>query len=463
MKVPKKAGEVISPHKAFIGAIVPLWLMRREVSPGARLCYGRLCMFAGKKRYAFPTMQTLADALAVSKRQATNYVNELKKLKLIYVESRKTQRKSSRFWFQKHAWMEQVNDLSCVQVKDPSHVQVKDISCVQVKDISCPTGKILPNQVKDISYDTGNIFPTEETHRRDSGEETQGRDSISAEADASTHTSPPFTAMPPPTPSPNAFGETPPTTQCVEPEAEYNARIDATYPGTSLPPGTKLELVKWLSMSELISHIGEAHGATKELVMDAAKLKQLEEEAKARVVALKRQDAERRMQRQRQAEGTSFEETPPKPKKAKAKSGVSWECLKAVEATWNEEFSKKFPEAPLAKSWAGKEGAQAKMLLQKYELEDVKRAIRYLIKFWHLHQPKLCKGDVMYPTLGLLLGCSAQMIPEARAMSKAFAIKKRVDQFYAENNGALVPMPEDLKQLYEAAKPMLKKFETMKK
>lgn len=103
---PSNSKKYINPHKQFINAYVPEWLAcRNEISPGAKLCYGRLCRYAGKNGQCFPKQKTLAKALGCSPRQVARYLKELKKWKLIET-TRLGKRCSNRYFFVSHEWME---------------------------------------------------------------------------------------------------------------------------------------------------------------------------------------------------------------------------------------------------------------------------------------------------------------------------------------------------------------------
>jgi hypothetical protein len=94
----------INPFKLFIGAFVPNWLMERaDVSPGAKLCYGRLCQFAGREGLANPRQETLAESLGVSVRSVRNYLDELVTLRLLE-EVRKGRDKANEYAFLSHEW-----------------------------------------------------------------------------------------------------------------------------------------------------------------------------------------------------------------------------------------------------------------------------------------------------------------------------------------------------------------------
>ncbi|HEU0122631.1 MAG TPA: helix-turn-helix domain-containing protein [Bryobacteraceae bacterium] len=61
-----------------MNAFIPLPVLAAEdLSPGAKLCYGILCRYAGQDGRCYPSIQTLAEHLRVSARQARKYVSEL--------------------------------------------------------------------------------------------------------------------------------------------------------------------------------------------------------------------------------------------------------------------------------------------------------------------------------------------------------------------------------------------------
>jgi hypothetical protein len=97
--------EYFNPFGEFYGAMVPNWLMRRkEVSPGAKLCYGKLCQFNGKNGKCFPGRELLAKELGCSPRSVTRYVKELQKWNLLDV-IRVGKRCTNRYLFHRHKWM----------------------------------------------------------------------------------------------------------------------------------------------------------------------------------------------------------------------------------------------------------------------------------------------------------------------------------------------------------------------
>ncbi len=79
-----KNGDVFNPYKRFTGILIPESLVRGpEISPGAKLCYGRLARYAGQDGKCFPAVQTLAAEIGVTERQGQNYLKELESRHLI--------------------------------------------------------------------------------------------------------------------------------------------------------------------------------------------------------------------------------------------------------------------------------------------------------------------------------------------------------------------------------------------
>jgi len=83
--------------------MVPNWLMKRsDISPGAKLAYGRLAQFEGRTGTAKAKQSTIGTELGVSERQVRDYVNELIAARLIVIERIG---KVNRYFFLEHSWM----------------------------------------------------------------------------------------------------------------------------------------------------------------------------------------------------------------------------------------------------------------------------------------------------------------------------------------------------------------------
>ena len=102
-----KVGEPYKPYKLFHGAFVPNWLLcRPEVSAGAKLCFARLGQYAGQDGSCFPNIESLAEELGTSRRQADRYLSELKEHRLIGCD-RPGLGRTNRYAFLWHEWAEE--------------------------------------------------------------------------------------------------------------------------------------------------------------------------------------------------------------------------------------------------------------------------------------------------------------------------------------------------------------------
>ena len=101
----ESSARYINPYKLFVGSFVPNWLLRcPDLSPGSKLCYARLCQYAGADAVAWPAQETLAAELGCSEREARRYLKELAKAGLIEVE-RRGLGKPNRYRFLNHPWI----------------------------------------------------------------------------------------------------------------------------------------------------------------------------------------------------------------------------------------------------------------------------------------------------------------------------------------------------------------------
>lgn len=95
----------INPYKLFYGIWIPNWLLeRKEVSSGAKLCYGALCRFAGRNGRCWPGQEAVADVLGVSIRQVQRHLQDLLGLGLIE-QVQRGHMKSNVYYFLDHPWI----------------------------------------------------------------------------------------------------------------------------------------------------------------------------------------------------------------------------------------------------------------------------------------------------------------------------------------------------------------------
>jgi len=82
-------GQPFNPYRMFVGIFIPnVLLSYPDLSASAKLCYGRLCQYAGENGQAYPTYKKLASELGVSKRTCIRYINELADKEFVRVVTR---------------------------------------------------------------------------------------------------------------------------------------------------------------------------------------------------------------------------------------------------------------------------------------------------------------------------------------------------------------------------------------
>lgn len=119
----------INPYKLFTGAFIPTWLLlRQEVSMGAKVCYARLCQYAGENGECFPKQESLAAEIGIkSNRQVIRYLQELEQHGLIKVE-RIGKTCSNRYKFLYHKWISDVTNCHITIKSDVTDMSLSDVT-----------------------------------------------------------------------------------------------------------------------------------------------------------------------------------------------------------------------------------------------------------------------------------------------------------------------------------------------
>lgn len=102
-----KLGERFNPYRLFTGIFIPDAVVQMAISWGAKVSYGQLAKFAGRRGYAFPKQSTFAASLRLGERQARGYLLELEAAQLITIE-KGGPGAASRYFFLWHPDFEQV-------------------------------------------------------------------------------------------------------------------------------------------------------------------------------------------------------------------------------------------------------------------------------------------------------------------------------------------------------------------
>lgn len=83
------AGQPFNPYRLFTGIFIPQALASNpNISPGAKLVYGRLARYAGDDGKCHPAVKTLAAEVGLEARQTQRYLKELKNAGFIEVAVR---------------------------------------------------------------------------------------------------------------------------------------------------------------------------------------------------------------------------------------------------------------------------------------------------------------------------------------------------------------------------------------
>jgi len=161
-------GNEYNPYRLFVGSFIPNWLMcRTEISPGAKLCFARLCQYAGVDGKCFPAQSTLCTELGTSERQTKRYLAELKEAGLISVIQQGLNRPNI-YKFIYHKWMDasiikDMTEMTLPEVPDMSRQEVPDMSRQEVPDMSRHIS-IEKNQLRD-SVKTDRLTASESVGR----------------------------------------------------------------------------------------------------------------------------------------------------------------------------------------------------------------------------------------------------------------------------------------------------------
>jgi len=73
-----QVGQPFNPFGLFVGIFIPEALVRtKDISPGAKVAYGRLVRYAGQDGDCHPSVKSIAQEIGVKERQAQRYLAEL--------------------------------------------------------------------------------------------------------------------------------------------------------------------------------------------------------------------------------------------------------------------------------------------------------------------------------------------------------------------------------------------------
>jgi len=397
---------------------VPNWLLLRpELSLGAKLVYGRLAQYAGRRGYAYPLMKTLGRAVGVSERQARRYVSELKNHGLLDTVDYSETNRPSRYYFLSHHWMyeEEVHETTLESAGDQDQEENDQELQSDSEDLTHPPDTYDRTPRTHMTGPPGQMCPPEESQGRESEKETQG------------------SALRRPIP------ETPPSGPPSKPQDTEYAR----------PPDMKRDCQVGRSVPvPSVAELGAVVKAAQAEADDAARIKAAKKKAAAeRRQRYNEQRKENRKNEQRatnlQGNGLNGSKLTPEQRKR----------LKKCEGLWLSGMRARWPDATFA-AWSGKERGQCTKLLKLYPGDLVGQALSYVITNWDAIKERLFRGKGSFPTVGMVLRLHDVLVPEAETLGKALAVRDEYKQWFKDNPNSLYP-PDDLEARYNAVKPDL--------
>ena len=172
-------GQVFNPHGLFTGVFIPNCLVKyKGISSTAKMCWGRLKQYAGKDGAAFPSQETLAEEIGISKRQCVNVLNVLEKQgfirRIIPNGNEKWLHKTTHYLF---LWHNIFNETSTFRADSIDHSEIdftslSEIDCTQresVKESRSQKPQKQPiRSLKEFKQDRSSPFstPAEEDQKR---------------------------------------------------------------------------------------------------------------------------------------------------------------------------------------------------------------------------------------------------------------------------------------------------------
>jgi len=405
--------QYINPYRMFNGSIIPNWLMiRKEINSSTKLVYARLGQYAGKKGVAWPQKETLAREVGLSKDMVSLCLEKLAEHGLIEVRRRPVDgrpNQSNEYRFLEHAWFNEEDESD-----DGDPEEGGGGSPLPPRGEPAPPRGGTPIRPRGEPA-TGSLRePLEESHLgRESNEACGPLATLAAD---SSHpeklASPALTSR---TTTPGQVSET-----------------AAPAEGGS-PTASAVEDIVAATVAKVAREKLERLGA---IASDAGKKT---EEEKAR------KKAKRFKEKPWQPPPGEVEELSPEAAKGSPKGQLM--------RVWRSEMQSVFPDSPVSSVWGQREYGQAQLLLDRYELDRVEDAFRYVIRNWQKIQERMFKGrGSPVPGIGVVLALHASLVPEAAVWVKHREVIEEYEKFGSEYQ----ERPHDLVSRYLEAQKDLK-------
>lgn len=420
--------EFIRPGVAFTFAQLPNWLAwRKEVSPEAKLVYAKLVQYAGDRLTAFPRIDKLALHVGLERRTAQRKLKELVELGLLsVVEEKQDRRKPTIFKFPRHPWMSQL----APGAKGP----VLRRTAADADDVDDEA------DAEDFEGEETLASPVSQAPLRHGSRETH--DTVVA-SDASPVSrlirerseEIPFEKI-----QPKKQASASPST-CIVSSADsdsdptpFDLNKDPEGAATAEPGSTEDFIARARAKS--------SHLLTRPLeTMQAAAQKSAEARAQ--------RSAKRTLSDERRKElAEAQQEMGAEPVEAPGSTPLGY-----LFGVWVSEMKESFPQFPMPRRWSPRENGQAKMLLEKYAIDQVEIALVYVIRNWEALGQRFFKDRAdPAPTVGVVLALDATIFPQ----SVVWAQHGKVIEEYEAYGPSNVRRPSELLERYLEASKQLK-------
>lgn len=405
--------QYINPYRLFHGAMIPNWLLMRpnaEINSSAKMVYARLGQYAGKKGVAFPCKRTLAGQVGLSLDAVDKCIEALEALGLIEVTRRPQpggSHRSNEYRFLEHDWMWAEDDEEDEDIESEGGGGTG----------SPPRGDRKPPYRGQEAPQRGDRRPPNLRESVETNHEANQSGSVGAPRSTDKH--------PPASP-----GESGPALHDRNQDPKDAAKEELIAP-------------------ELSESASDWFESQKNALIDIARRKRIEgttqaaleknAEARARKAGNSAARAERKRYRP-EVDELPLEEPQRTP-------------LSQLSHVWRAEMSETFPDVPVPKKWGMKEYGQAKLLLERYDRDQVEVAMVYAIRNWEALRQRLFKGSGgPTPSVGVILKLHEVFFPE----SVVWAEHGRTVEEYEAYGSPNTPRPSELFKRYAEAVKRLK-------
>ena len=429
-----------NPYRRFLGLFVPYAVAEcRELTPGAKLCYGRLMTYAGANGVAWPSLRSLSEALGVSERMVQKYLKELREQGFIRCYDQRHKHQSSYYTFLRHPVLSP--DREPMRFSEEGETLYEDHDPEYGTEGARPA-KGPTNYSSRGAHELKDVRPTNSSSPGLTNYSSQRqleiqKEELSEETQRGSRRRSPSTSR---------------------------KREGAPAPKWMDDPNKKKEALRETSLSQ-DEEDAEADAVAAAQERSAEERRRLAREAEANVQRFREQAqaaaAPRKAQSAPKRQGVTYKPWAAMSEAEQialvlAEAPQHEATVRALEKLWLEEFAAAFPDLPPSTNqrWEAHHFRDALFLLQRYSGDEVTVTLRYVLREWASIRERIFKGDAEQPVLRMVGKLHARFVREALAWEKWAPVLQEYRAWREENPGDPFP-PSDLKARYDAAKKEL--------